>query len=124
MKRIIFACFVGLFLISITAVAANEKEEIKEVLKNETKAFLEKDIDTWASYWLHEDYVSHTSINSFYVNQKLTWDSVYVSMKNYFEGDGDAPNLKFVGDFDIKVTGEMASAVVKTATKKFYVWAR
>ncbi len=119
MKRLIFACFVGLFLTSITVVAANEKEEIKEVLKNETKAFLEKDIDAWASYWLHEDYVSHTSINSFYVNQKLSWDSVYVSMKKYFEGEGDAPNLKFEGEFDIKVTGKMASAVVKQQQKSF-----
>ncbi len=109
MKKIIFACFVGFFLFSLTASAEGEKDIIKETIKKETKAFLDKDMDAWAGYWLHEDYVSHTMINAFFINQRKSWDTIYVNMKKYFESEKDAPVLKFVGDFDIKVSGKMAS---------------
>ncbi len=113
----------GIFLVSIAASAESVKDVIKETIEKETKAFLDKDIEAWSSYWLHEKYVSHTTINSFFINEKISWDSIYVSMKKYVDNEKDVLNLKFVGEFDINISGNMAS-VIATQEQKTYMFGK
>jgi len=121
MKKIIVPCILGLILFSLTASAVDDKEAIKKTIEGEHKAFIDKDFKSWSDYWLHESYVSHTSINSFGVEMKKTWDSISVYIKKYCESNEEAPDMKLADDYDIKVVGDMASADISKELE-FSLW--
>jgi len=112
MKKQLVICMMGLLMIIPNAFAGDDKEGVKEIIKKETQAFLDKDYDTWAACWVHKDYVTHTIIHSFDAKVKKSWDSISVDLKKYFESKGNSPKLRFVSDFDVNVFGEVATAKV------------
>ncbi len=110
--KIIVPVILGVMLFSVTANAADDKEAIKKVISGEHKAFIEKDFGSWSDYWLHESYVCYTSVHSFGVIMKMSWDSLSTELKKYFESEVKSPELKITDDYDIIVPGDMPSAGV------------
>lgn len=121
MKKIVLPIILGLILFSVTANAVDDKVAIKKVISGEHKAYIDKDFGAWSEYWLHESYVCHTTINSFGVVMKKSWDSLSTDLKKYFENEEISPELKIADDYDIIVSGDMASAEVSKKSE-FDLW--
>jgi tetratricopeptide (TPR) repeat protein len=109
MKRKFYTPLLFVLCLSLTTVfAGDDKKAISETIDNEVTAFLNGDYDTWASYWVHEPYVSQTFVRNGMLNTTKSWDSLSVGVKKMIE-DGDNKGLSIEkGNYDINVSGDMA----------------
>jgi len=87
-----------------------EEQEIIEVIKEETRCFLNRDFEEWATHWFHEPYCRHYLLaNSFY-NVKDGWNAMVRHYEKHFQGD---PMDNFdiqKDDFEITILGDIALA--------------
>ena len=112
-KKLILTSLFGLLMIFTAAFAGDENKAISETINNEVKAYLNKDYDTWAGYWVHEPYVSQTFVRAGSLNITSSWDSLAASVKESYK-DGMTNNLHIEkGNYDIHVSGDMALVYAK-----------
>ena len=90
-----------------------DEKAIIDLVKAESKAYLQHDFDTWSSYWIHEPYTHHNYTTSSYHKRLLSWDELQRSCKEEFKA---LPNPNFdieKSDFKIQVFGNTAIANFK-----------
>lgn len=67
---------------TIASEAVNEK--IKEVVTEETRAYMEKDYEKWASYWDHTDDVLRLDVTKTGFAQTRGWDKSGGNLETFF----------------------------------------
>jgi len=122
MKKNLIVSIIFVFGLLFTSVyAGDEKKAISTTFDKEVKAFLDKDYDTWAGYWVHEPYVSQTIVRAGSLNYTKSWDSLSAAVKESIKS-GDSDNLKIEkGNYDIHVTGDMALVFAKEKVTTNYM---
>ena len=112
MKQIIILSF--LFGTKVVYGQANPstkdiKNQIIGSLANETKSFLEKDFEQWASYWIQEPYILKSYVQNCMYTEMKGWDQVREFAQNYMEEHPEKeaiPNQEF--DYEITINGSTA----------------
>lgn len=61
------------------------KEAIKEVVTDETFAYMEKDYQKWASYWDHSDHVLRLDVTNEGFRQTRGWDKSGGNLETFFK---------------------------------------
>lgn len=114
MKRKLFVPF--LFLLSViisTAFAGDDKKAIKEVIEKEHKAFVDKDIDAWSTYWVHEPYVSGLWVDANGYTYTKSYDSLKAGVEKWANGDNEDETPREKEILDIHVSGDLATVFLK-----------
>jgi hypothetical protein len=116
MKKYLFALIAFSFIACASCQenidVANEKEAIKNVIKEEIECFAAQDIKE-AEYFKKVDYLRIIYNDGNSHEQTVGWDSLYANVKKIVEFDrSGASDLKFeCRDFHIKVYDDIAWAV-------------
>jgi hypothetical protein len=86
-----------------------EEAMIREVIEDETDAWIVRDYDKWAKTWLHEPYVYRETIWPEGFNYTEGWEDLSTQMKNTFKEDPNPLTSKWVKtDFKYNIIGEVA----------------
>ncbi len=117
MKKLVVLLTTVLTVFSLTLHAGDDKKAITEVIDKELKAFADKDIDTWSSYWVHEPYVHALYISSYEYDYVKSFDSLKVNVEKWMAMDDQSPE-----DMEKKVQGiylhdDMATVYLKEYNK-------
>jgi tetratricopeptide (TPR) repeat protein len=117
MKKIQVPLFIAFLALSTVAFAGDDKAAISNVIENESKAYLDKDYDAWAGYWLHEPYVSHTTAGANFYSFTKGWEDISAGVKK----DMHSENRQLVsiekGNTDIHINGSFAQVFVDEKLK-------
>nr|WKN38563.1 nuclear transport factor 2 family protein [Tunicatimonas sp. TK19036] len=77
-----------LVLTGTIALAQNSEESaIREVIEGETRAWLERDFDQWASYWSHTPDAYFSVTMNQYIEFAEGWQAIADRMKNAMQQD-------------------------------------
>ena len=116
MKRHLLTLLIGLPLMAsiCTAQTANNADEIaiKKTIIDQTDAFFVKNRNKWASYWVHEPYISWTAQGGADRVMTVTgWEDYSRMFEGYFTSTTPGPTTKVVhGDMQITVLDKVATA--------------
>ena len=117
MKKIQVPLIIAFLTVSTMAFAGDDEKAISHVIDKESKAYLDKDYDSWASYWLHEPYVSHTTAGANFYSYAKGWDDISTNVKK----DMNSENSQLVSiekdKYDIYVNGSFAQVFVDEQLK-------
>lgn len=72
-----------------------DQAAIKEVLRAETQAYLDKDYDAWASYWLHSEDVLRVGVGYGAKSEVHGWQRVDGMMRTIFENQPEVETGEF-----------------------------
>lgn len=106
--------FISLATAAQAQMAATSTDEtaIKKVITDQTDAFFAKNKAKWASYWVHEPYVSWTAQGG--ADRVMTvsgWDAYSNMFEGYFSDPTPAPATTFLHEnFQVTVLDEVATA--------------
>lgn len=118
MKNFFVPLTICLTLLSAASFAGDDKNAITEVIENEHKAFIDRDIDTWSSYWVHEPGVSAMWVWKAGYEYIKTYDSLYAKTKKWMAKDEmPAANVK-KEVLNAHVSGDIATVYLK----EYDVW--
>jgi tetratricopeptide (TPR) repeat protein len=114
MKRNLYVPLVIVLSLNITTTFAGDDEKaITKVIENEYKAYVDKDLDAWSSYWVHEPYASALWIGAMGYDYVKSFDSLKVRVGKWMKEDdqgGADIDKKIKG---IHVTGDLAIVFLK-----------
>ena len=113
MKKLIVPLTICLTLLSAISFAGDSKKAITKVIENEYKAYVDRDLDTWSSYWVHEPSVNVMWVGKMGYEYIKTYDSLYTNVKNWMaKEDMGGTNIdKEV--LDVYVSGDIATVYLK-----------
>ncbi len=112
MKKLFVPLTLCFALLSVS-YAGDDKKAIGETIKKEYKAFVDKDIDAWASYWVHEPYVNALWVGSNGYEYRKSYDSLFVGVKKEMESKDQQGTEIEKEILDIFVSGDMATVFLK-----------
>ena len=89
---------------------SNEETAIKQVITDETQAFMGRNQEKWSDAWVHEPYISWSSERA--PHQLLGWESISQALSyNFALGQPPRPAIFFQrDDYQVSVLGTVATA--------------
>ena len=69
----------------VTTITENVEETLKAVVEGETRAYMEKDYQKWASYWDHGNDVLRLDIANGSFSQTRGWDNNGGNLESFFK---------------------------------------
>jgi tetratricopeptide (TPR) repeat protein len=113
MKKLIVPLTICLTLCSAISFAGDNKKAITEVIENEYQAYVDRDLDTWSDYWVHEPSVNVMWVGKMGYEYIKTYDSLYANVKKWMakEDMGGTDIDKEV--LDVNVSGDIATVYLK-----------
>ena len=111
MKKMIILCL--LFGINTAnGQSSNTKvieNQIIQSLKNETRFFLEKDFEKWASYWVQEPYILKSYVQNCVYMEMKGWAKVREFAQNYMQEHPEKEDIPDQDiDYEITINGPTA----------------
>lgn len=114
MKKKLYVSLVIVLCLSITSVfAGDDKEAITEVIKKEQKAYIDKDLEGWSSYWVHEPYASALWIGAMGYDYVKSFDSLKVRVEKWMNEDDQGGTDIEKEIKAIHISGDMATVFLK-----------
>ena len=116
MKTTIF--FIFLAFAAPTAFCQNtEDENLKKVIRGETSAFYNRDVDAWQTSWLHTDKISAAYVSNGSYNSFKGWDNFFAAVKDFIKKNPKQDSVDIKNDsFNITSNGNMAWVEYKQFT--------
>jgi tetratricopeptide (TPR) repeat protein len=114
MKKHLFVPLLIVLCLSITgAFAADDEKAITEVIEKEYKAYVDKDLDAWSGYWVHEPYVSALWIGAMNYELVKSFDSLKVKVEKWMQAEDQGGTDIEKKIKEINVSGNMATVFLK-----------
>ncbi len=114
MKRKFYVPFIVFVCISMTtALAGDDKAAITEVIENEYKAYVDKDMEAWSSYWVQEPYVHGLFIGAMGYNQLVSYDSIKAGVEKWMTSEKQPGAVREKNILSIHVDGDLATVFLK-----------
>lgn len=114
MKTKFYVPLLLVLLVSISAVyAGDDKAAITEVIENEQKAYVDKDMEAWSGYWIQEPYVHAIWFGAQGYEQKISYDSLKASVEKWMASEKEPGPVREKKILDIHVDDDMATVFLK-----------